>query len=55
MTMETKQAAELLSNLKNNIAKVIVGKDETVELLLTALVCGGHAYMDIVRQRMKAG
>ena len=46
--MDTKKASELLSGVKNNIGKVIVGKDETVELLLTALVCGGHVLLEDV-------
>ena len=29
----------ILSALKQNIAKVVVGKDDVVELLLTALLC----------------
>ena len=44
--MELKRAAEILSAVKNNIGKVIVGRDETVELLLTALCCGGHVLLE---------
>ena len=44
--MEFQNAAELLSAVKTNIGKVIVGKDETVELLLTALCCGGHVLLE---------
>ncbi len=46
--MELNQAAELLSGIKQNINKVIVGRDETVELLLTALCCGGHVLLEDV-------
>ncbi|MBO4419338.1 MAG: MoxR family ATPase [Oscillospiraceae bacterium] len=46
--MELRKAAELLSVLKENINKVIVGRDETVELLLTALCCGGHVLLEDV-------
>ena len=46
--MELQQAAELLSAIKQNINKVIVGRDETVELLLTALCCGGHVLLEDV-------
>lgn len=46
--MEFNRAAELLSAIKTNVAKVIVGKDEIVELLLTALCCGGHVLLEDV-------
>ncbi len=46
--MNLNQAAELLSAVKNNIGRVIVGKEETVELLLTALCCGGHVLLEDV-------
>ncbi len=46
--MNTQKSSELLTALKNNIARVIVGRDETVELLLTALVCGGHVLLEDV-------
>ena len=44
--MEFHRAAEILSAIQSNIAKVIVGKEETVELLLTALCCGGHVLLE---------
>ena len=44
--MEFLRAAEILSAVKENIGKVIVGRDETVELLLTALCCGGHVLLE---------
>ncbi len=44
--MELKQAAALLEGLKQNIGKVIVGREDTVELLLTALCCGGHVLLE---------
>ena len=46
--MEIKRAAEILSALKENIGKVIVGREQTVELLLTALCCGGHVLLEDV-------
>ena len=46
--MELKRAAEILSAVKENIGKVIVGRDETVELLLIALCCGGHVLLEDV-------
>ena len=38
----------VLSALKQNIAKVVVGKDDAVELLLTALLCEGHILIEDV-------
>ncbi|MGM0409953.1 MAG: AAA family ATPase [Bacillota bacterium] len=39
---------ENIEKIKNNIAKVIVGKDEVVELLLTTLLANGHILIDDV-------
>ena len=44
--MNAQTAAELLKALKQNIEKVIVGREQTVELLLTALCCGGHVLLE---------
>ena len=38
----------ILSALKQNIAKAVVGKDDVVELLLTALLCEGHILIEDV-------
>jgi len=38
----------ILSALKQNIAKVVVGKEDVVELLLTALLCEGHILIEDV-------
>ena len=46
--MDLKQASELLASVKQNINKVIVGREETVELLITALCCGGHVLLEDV-------
>ena len=40
--------AKLAADLKTNIAKVIVGKDEVVELLLTAILANGHVLLEDV-------
>ena len=37
---------DTLQKLKSNIAKVIVGKEQTVELLLVCLAAGGHALIE---------
>ena len=41
-------AIKLVENVKENIAKVIVGKEEQTEELLLALVCGGHVLIEDV-------
>ena len=46
--MDHKRAAGILSALQENIGKVIVGREDTVELLLTALCCGGHVLLEDV-------
>jgi len=42
------EAREILSNIRDNIEKVIVGKTEVVDLALICLVCGGHALIEDV-------
>nr|WP_084777884.1 MoxR family ATPase [Saccharibacillus sacchari] len=39
---------ELASRLKQNIGKIIVGKDEEIDLLLTALLASGHVLLEDV-------
>mgnify|MGYP006294007751 CR=1 FL=1 len=39
---------EKLTKIKKNIAKVIVGKDKVIELLLTSLLANGHILIDDV-------
>ena len=38
----------LVYMLQQNIRKVIVGKDDAIELMLTALLCRGHILMEDV-------
>ncbi|MCL2152400.1 MAG: MoxR family ATPase [Oscillospiraceae bacterium] len=40
--------SQTISAIKSNISSVIVGKDETIELLLICLACGGHALIEDV-------
>lgn len=40
------QVPELFSALRENIRKVFVGKDETIDLLFTALICQGHVLIE---------
>ena len=39
---------QVVSQLKQNIARVVVGKDEAVELLLISLLCEGHVLIEDV-------
>ena len=39
---------EIYRKIKNNITSVIVGKGETVDLLICALMCGGHVLIEDV-------
>lgn len=39
---------DLLTRIKDNVAKVIIGKEHVTELLLTALAAGGHVLMEDV-------
>ncbi len=39
---------ELFTSITENIKKVIIGKDETVKLILTSLISGGHVLLDDV-------
>jgi len=32
----------LIQTIRQNVAQVIVGKDEIIDLLLTAMLCEGH-------------
>ena len=41
-------AQTLLQELETNIAQAIVGKDDAVELLFNALLCGGHVLIEDV-------
>lgn len=34
--------------IKNNIGKVIVGKDETIDMLIVTMLCGGHVLLEDV-------
>lgn len=43
---EVQQAAEFLHSLRGNLSKIMVGKEQAVEMLLTALICGGHVLIE---------
>jgi len=40
------QQIQLISDIRNNIRKVIVGKDTAVDLLLISLICSGHVLIE---------
>jgi len=44
----TQDVQEVAKKVKENIARVIIGKDEVVELLLVALFCEGHVLLEDV-------
>lgn len=39
---------DVLKNIRENVAKVMIGKDEVTKLLLTSLVAGGHVLLEDV-------
>lgn len=48
MTPELNQIRSLAAKIQENIARVIIGKEKQVELILTALLVGGHALLEDV-------
>lgn len=46
--MNTQDAREIYTKLKDNIAKVIVGKGDVIDLLLCAIFTGGHVLLEDV-------
>jgi len=46
--MQTKEVAQFAEKIRGNIAKVIVGKEEVVRVLLAALLAGGHVLLEDV-------
>lgn len=44
--MERKYADEKIKSLLGNISSVIVGKDESIKLILTALLSNGHVLLE---------
>ena len=44
--MQEKSLQELFAVLKNNIEKVIVGKDEVIEKVLISCFCSGHILLE---------
>jgi MoxR-like ATPase len=46
--MELSQIAQLAEKIRENMEKVIVGKSREIDLVLTALISGGHVLLDDV-------
>ena len=46
--MQQNQVRSLIYSLQQNVRKVIVGKDEAIELALIALLCKGHVLIEDV-------
>jgi MoxR-like ATPase len=46
--MEPQQVRDAAQRIQENVARVIVGKDETITLLLVALLCEGHILLEDV-------
>jgi MoxR-like ATPase len=45
---ETENNLKLIERIKDNIAKVIVGKERAIDLVICALICGGHVLIEDV-------
>lgn len=48
MSKETEMITSVASRIRENIGKVIVGKNETVDMLIVSLLCGGHVLLEDV-------
>ena len=46
--MQIADIQTLSQKIKQNISKVIVGRDDTIDLVLTALICNGHILLEDV-------
>lgn len=45
---DIKHSLNLISRIKENIGKVIVGKENIIDMILAALICGGHVLIEDV-------
>lgn len=46
--MQAENAARIAAAIRGNIAKVVVGRDQTVDFMLVALLAGGHVLLEDV-------
>ncbi|MDR3279732.1 MAG: MoxR family ATPase [Synergistaceae bacterium] len=44
--MDLQFIADIVNAVKHEIRKVIIGQDESIELMLTSLLCGGHLLLE---------
>lgn len=44
----TEIVTDVSTRIKNNVARVIVGKEDTVDMLIVSLLCGGHVLLEDV-------
>ena len=44
--MDTKQVAALAAKLKENISRVLVGKEQAIEYVAAAFLAGGHILLE---------
>lgn len=44
--METDRFVKFKENIRNNVSKVIVGKDEVIDLITISFICGGHILLE---------
>ena len=51
--MEIKDITSLASRIRENVAKVIVGKDDVIELVIISLIAGGHVLLEDVRAQVR--
>jgi len=43
----------ITDGIRGEVGKVVVGQDEVIDLLLTALLCGGHVLIEGVGRRRR--
>ncbi len=46
--MNILEVSALAQRVNENVSRVIVGKEKELELIITALICGGHVLLDDV-------
>ena len=44
--MEIKDISKISSDIKNNISKVIIGKTQTIDFIITSIIAGGHILLE---------
>ena len=44
--MELKEIQEITSKIKENVNKIIIGKSQVIDLILTSILAGGHVLLE---------